>query len=73
MGEQPRGKLQLHTFRVGYQLYLEPLLAAFAETCPKIEQALTLDDRPVDMRESGFDGATRPGKLLEQGMMASPY
>ncbi len=72
LGERPRGKLRIHTFRVGYQLYLEPLLAAFTETCPEIELDLTLDDHPVDMIESGFDGAIRLGELLEQDMVAIP-
>lgn len=70
LGERPRGRLRLHAFRVGYQLYLEPLLAAFADAYPEIELDLTLDDQPVDMIEAGFDGAIRLGELLEQDMVA---
>ncbi|WP_110651774.1 LysR family transcriptional regulator [Salinicola peritrichatus] len=72
LGERPRGRLRLHAFRVGYQLYLEPLLAAFADAYPEIELDLTLDDQPVDMIEAGFDGAIRLGELLEQDMVAIP-
>ncbi|WP_295038743.1 LysR family transcriptional regulator [Salinicola sp.] len=56
LGERPQGRLRLHAFRVGYQLYLSPLLARFAEAYPDIELDLTLDDQPVDMIEAGFDG-----------------
>ncbi|MHB0776009.1 LysR family transcriptional regulator [Halomonas sp. WWR20] len=72
LGERPRGRLRIHAFRVGYQLYLEPLLAAFAEAYPDIELDLTLDDQPVDMVEASFDGAIRLGELLEQDMVAIP-
>lgn len=72
LGERPRGRLRLHAFRVGYQLYLEPLLVAFADAYPEIELDLTLDDQPVNMVEAGFDGAIRLGELLEQDMVAIP-
>ncbi|WP_110597624.1 LysR family transcriptional regulator [Salinicola lusitanus] len=72
LGERPQGRLRLHAFRVGYQLYLAPLLTRFAEAYPDIELDLTLDDQPVDMIEAGFDGAIRLGELLEQDMIAMP-
>lgn len=72
LGARPRGRLRIHAFRVGYQLYLEPLLAEFARTYPEIELDLTLDDQPVDMVETGYDGAIRLGELLEQDMVAIP-
>lgn len=71
-GRRPQGRLRIHAFRVGYQLYLEPLLAEFSSSYPEIELDLTLDDQPVDMIDAGFDGAIRLGELLEQDMVAIP-
>jgi DNA-binding transcriptional LysR family regulator len=67
---EPRGLLRLNapvSFGTGQ---IAPLLAGFAEACPRVTVELGLNDRLVDLAEEGWDLAIRIGNLSDSSLIA---
>jgi len=66
----PAGSVRIHAQRLGYDLFLAPLLQSFGVAYPKIVLDITIDDSVVDIVAKGFDVGLRLGELLDQDMVA---
>lgn len=51
---------------------LAPALADYLASHPEVSVELTLNDRPVDLVEEGYDAAIRIGKLEDSSLIACP-
>ena len=67
---RPAGTVRIHAFRLAAELFLAPMLAAFARDHPGIVLDVTLDDTVVDIVAAGFDAAIRLGETIERDMVA---
>ena len=65
-----RGRLRVTCPRPLGQRYLVPLLVEFTTTYPKIEVALTVDDRMVDLINDHIDVALRVAHLEDSTLVA---
>lgn len=68
--ERPSGIVRVHSFRAAAELYIEPMLAAFARDFPDVVLDITLDDAVVDLVAGGFDAAIRIGEVIDRDMVA---
>ena len=66
----PAGRVRVHAFRLGAELFLAPILAAFASNFPDVVLDISLDDRVVDLVAAGFDVGIRLGEVIERNMAA---
>ncbi|WP_234729297.1 LysR family transcriptional regulator [Acidocella facilis] len=66
------GHVRVHAQRLGYDLFLRPFLAGFAERFPKITLDIQIDDAAIDIASNGFDAAIRLGELVERDVIAFP-
>ncbi|GAB2178514.1 LysR family transcriptional regulator [Dongia sp. agr-C8] len=68
--ERPAGTVRVLAFRSAAEIYLEPILPAFAERYPDVVLDITLDDEVVDVVAGGFDAALRIGEVIERDLIA---
>lgn len=66
---EPRGRLRINAPVSFGILHLAPLWQAFAEACPKVELAIDLNDRLVDLVEEGYDLAVRIADLKSSSLI----
>ena len=67
--ETPRGVLRVHSRTMFGISVLAPLQPEFAELYPEVTVELHLSERPVRLREEGFDLDFRIGPPQESGLM----
>jgi DNA-binding transcriptional LysR family regulator len=60
--ERPAGTVRIHAFRSAAEAFIQPILAAFAESYPDVVLDITL--------AGGFDAAIRIGEVIERDMVA---
>jgi DNA-binding transcriptional LysR family regulator len=68
--ERPAGTVRVLAFRSAAEIYLDPILPAFAERYPDVVLDITLDDAVVDVVAGGFDAALRIGEVIERDLIA---
>jgi DNA-binding transcriptional LysR family regulator len=66
----PVGTLRLNVPRVAYQRVIEPHLAAFLATYPRVQLEVVLDDAFANIIASGYDAGIRLGEMLDREMVA---
>lgn len=66
----PRGVLRVNAPMSFGLLHVVPALGAFAQLYPEVRLDLVLDDRVLDLAESGFDLALRIGTLPDSSLFA---
>jgi DNA-binding transcriptional LysR family regulator len=66
----PRGSLRLNVPMSFGILHVAPLIPRFLERYPEIQVDMRLDDRKLDLVESGFDVALRIGELTDSSLVA---
>jgi DNA-binding transcriptional LysR family regulator len=67
---EPRGVLRLNAPVSFGTRQLAPLLAEFAQRCPRVTVELGLNDRLVDLAEEGWDLTIRVGNLSDSSLVA---
>lgn len=70
MGSDVAGPVRVHAQRLGYELFLRPLLPAFVHRFPRIQVEVQIDDAPLDIISARFDLGIRLGELLDQDVIA---
>ncbi len=71
-GAQPgetAGRLRLSVPRVAISLVLDPVIPVFRRKHPRVEVELTVDDRLVDIVETGYDAGIRMTEVIERDMV----
>ena len=68
--ERPAGLVRIHSFRSAAALYLDPILAGFANLYPDVTLDITLDDSVAELVGGGYDAAIRIGEVIERDMVA---
>ena len=68
--ERPTGTVRLHTPRIAFLKYIEPILACFHTRYPEVILDVTVDDALIDIVRHGFDVGIRLGELLDADMVA---
>ncbi len=71
-GEEPAGTVRVHAQRLGYELFLRPILPAFVRRYPRIALEIQIDDAGIDIVSERFDAGIRLGELLDQDVIAFP-
>jgi DNA-binding transcriptional LysR family regulator len=66
----PRGDLTVSAPLALGRMHLLPVLAEFLTTCPQVDVALSLQDRPVNLLEEQVDVALRIGALADSSLIA---
>jgi len=69
---QPTGQLRLAVSSIAEQFLAGPMLAAFADTYPKIRIDIVVTDEEFDIVGQGYDAGVRLGEVIEQDMIAVP-
>jgi len=64
------GLVRVHAQRLGYELFLRPLLPGFVCRFPRINVEVQIDDASVDIVSERFDLGIRLGELLDQDVIA---
>lgn len=67
---EPQGVLKVAMPASFGHLHIAPLIPKFAERYPKVQLALSLSDRAVNVIEEGFDLAIRIGALKDSSLAA---
>ncbi len=70
LAEAPRGLLKVNSALSFGVRHIAPALPDFLAMCPELEVDLSLNDRPVDLVEEGYDLAIRIGKLGDSSLVA---
>jgi len=70
LGRVPQGRLRVSLPITYGQLFIAPLVPAFLAAYPVIRLDVSLEDRFVDLVESGIDVALRIGQLDDSGLFA---
>ena len=68
--QTPQGRLRINTPMSFGRLHIAPLIPQFLERYPNIQVDMVMDDRVVDLVESGFDCAIRGGDLPDSTLIA---
>ena len=66
----PQGRLRINTPMSFGRLHIAPLIPQFLKRYPNVEVDMVMDDRVVDLVESGFDCAIRGGDLPDSTLIA---
>ena len=69
-GGRTAGIVRVHAFRLGAELFLAPLLAAFTAAHPDIVLDIAYDDTVVDLPADSFDVGIRLGEVVARDMIA---
>jgi len=72
MGAEVVGPVRVHAQRLGYELFLRPLLPEFVRRFPRVSVEVQIDDAGIDIVSNRFDVAIRLGELLDQDVIAFP-
>ncbi|MFE8872241.1 LysR family transcriptional regulator [Acetobacter persici] len=72
MGGEIAGPVRVHAQRLGYELFLKPLLPDFVRRFPRISVEVQIDDAGVDIVQERFDVGIRLGEMLDQDVIAFP-
>jgi DNA-binding transcriptional LysR family regulator len=56
--------------RMGVDLFVAALVAAYRAACPDVTLEISVDDRVVDLAAEGIDAGIRLGELVERDMIA---
>ena len=67
---RPAGRVRVHAFRLGAELFLAPILAGFARRFSDVVLDISLDDEAVDLVAAGFDLGIRLGEVIQRDMAA---
>ena len=67
---RPAGRVRIHAFRLGAELFLAPILATFSRQFPDVVLDVSLDDQVVDLVAAGFDLGVRLGEVIQRDMAA---
>lgn len=70
--EGPAGVVRVNTSYVAFAMLFEPHLRAFVAAYPRITPEFSIDSAPGDVVARGFDAGVRPGRALQQDMVAVP-
>lgn len=70
LAEAPRGLLKVNAALSFGARHIAPALPDLLTQCPELEVDLSLNDRPVDLVEEGYDLAVRIGKLGDSSLVA---
>jgi DNA-binding transcriptional LysR family regulator len=68
--ERPRGVLTVNAPVSFGSLHLAPVISRFLNRYPEVSVDMTVDDRVLDLVESGFDVAVRIAELPESSLIA---
>lgn len=68
--ERPAGLVRVHSFRAAATLFLDPILAGFADAYPDVTLDITLDDSVAELVAGRYDAALRIGEVIERDMIA---
>jgi len=68
--DRPAGLVRVHSFRSAAAIYLDPILAGFANAYPDVTLDITLDDSVADLVTGRYDAALRIGEVIERDMIA---
>ncbi|NOY72676.1 MAG: LysR family transcriptional regulator [Gammaproteobacteria bacterium] len=66
----PQGRLRINVPMSFGRLHIAPLIPPFLERYPNIHIDMVMDDRVVDLVESGFDLAIRGGDLSDSSLIS---
>lgn len=69
-GEAPAGLLRVTMSYVAFSTLFEPHLRGFFAAYPAVTLDLSIDSRPSDIVDKGFDAGVRPGRTVQQDMVA---
>ena len=67
---RPAGTVRLHCFHAAADLFVAPVLPAFAQAYPEVVLDLTVDDTAVDIVAAGYDAGIRIGEMVALDMVA---
>jgi DNA-binding transcriptional LysR family regulator len=70
--EAPRGLLRIAVTSIAERFLSGDLIAAFAQSYPRITLDVTVTDEEFDIVAAGFDAGVRLGEVIEQDMIAVP-
>jgi DNA-binding transcriptional LysR family regulator len=70
--EAPAGALRINTSYVAFTMLFEPHLAEFLATYPRIVPEFSIESAAEDIVARGFDAGVRPGRAVQQDMVAVP-
>lgn len=67
-----KGKIRIHTFRSGAEMFLDHKLPKFLNDYPNVQLDITTSDFPVELTSGGYDLSIRLGEVLDLGLIAIP-
>ncbi len=70
--EAPAGRLRINTSYVAFAMLFEPHLQGFRTAYPRIMPEFSIDSAAGDVVARGFDAGVRPGRAVQQDMVAVP-
>jgi DNA-binding transcriptional LysR family regulator len=70
--DAPAGTLRVSTSYVAFATLFEPHLAEFLTTYPRIVPEFSIESAAEDIVARGFDAGVRPGRAVQQDMVAVP-
>jgi len=70
--EAPAGSLRINTSYVAFTMLFEPHLAEFLRAFPRIVPEFSIESAAEDIVARGFDAGVRPGRAVQQDMVAVP-
>jgi DNA-binding transcriptional LysR family regulator len=70
LGQRPAGLLRLSVPRAVVPILLEPLIASFCRTYPKVELEIAASAELVDLAARGVDAGIRLGEFISADMVA---
>lgn len=68
--DSPAGALRISLSYVAYTMLFEPHLAGFLAAYPRVAPELSIDSAPSDIVGRGFDAGVRPGRAVQEDMIA---
>lgn len=71
-GDSPAGNLRISTSYVAFTTLFEPHLEGFFAAHPRVGVEFSIDNSPIDIVARGFDAGVRPGRAVQQDMVAVP-
>lgn len=69
-GDAPAGTLRISLSYVAFSLLFEPHLRGFLEAHPGVAPEFSIDSTSHDIIARGFDAGVRPGRAVQQDMVA---
>ena len=69
LGKGPSGTLRISVPRIAVPLVIEPILADFAKTAPRVTLEIVAEDGLVDLARDGFDAGIRLGDQVDADLV----